>query len=565
MSVFRPKVLVVDDDPAMLRLLAHWLEHAGYPVTTASDGQQAMLAIDAECPQILVTDWEMPYCDGIDLCKWVRSRKTPHYVYTIFVTIRTALTDMVKGLEAGADDFIKKPLDRDELLARMRAAVRVLELEQRLSLLAKCDPLTGLPSKRTLNEFLQREWARAARHHFPLSCVMLDIDYFKRVNDTYGHPAGDEVIRQVADVLQQHCRSSDIVCRYGGEEFCVLMPETDEGGAAIWADRIRERIGKLKIALGETQLSVAVSCGVAQRAADTRGPDSLIDMADQALLVAKRSGRDRVITWRSLAGEHPIQNTGTDPATLLNNVAARHVMTAVVAGLNQDDTIGSASRYFLRFRINSAPVVDQKGQLVGVISDKEIMAVMLWPQWWATKIRDVMKTNVVSYDEQTPALAIYEFLCRVTVRSAVVVSRGRPIGIISRGSLLRYFSNVIAVSNQANLIPETERPTSPVNLLDLSGLRPKQRIMQTIRAVQDEASDLQQRVEDADADLIPCVVGGASRIQELVSDLLACSQYLGEAHDHDEFADAYHGGQVQGLNAFLAAAGCAEDEAGVAG
>src|SRR5688572_4181278 len=185
------KVLLVDDDPAMLRLLAKWLEAEGYEVLRAGDGRAAMEMIEAEHPRLLVTDWEMPNLNGLELCRWVRSQNFGHYLYTIFITVRTESADMLKGLEAGADDFLKKPVDRNELLARIRAGSRVMELEQRLSLLANTDGMTGLSTRRVLFDDLKREWSRSSRYHTPLSCVMIDIDYFKRINDTHGHQAGD--------------------------------------------------------------------------------------------------------------------------------------------------------------------------------------------------------------------------------------------------------------------------------------------------------------------------------------------------------------------------------------
>src|SRR5688572_8381475 len=241
------KVLLVDDDPAMLRLLAKWLEAEGYQVLRAGDGRMAMELIEAEHPRLLVTDWEMPNVNGLELCRWVRGQNFGHYLYTIFLTVRTDSADMLKGLEAGADDFLKKPVDRNEILARIRAGSRVLELEQRLSLLANTDAMTGLATRRVLSEDLRREWARSERYHAPLSCVMIDIDFFKRVNDIHGHQAGDEVLRSFGQHLAAGVRNSDFVGRYGGEEFCVVLPETSEQQALLWADRLRSRIAQTRI------------------------------------------------------------------------------------------------------------------------------------------------------------------------------------------------------------------------------------------------------------------------------------------------------------------------------
>jgi two-component system cell cycle response regulator len=529
-------VLLVDDDPAMLRLLARWLEVAGYAVRTASDGNEAKIAIESQCPQIIVTDWEMPGLDGHELCRWVRAQTLPHYVYLMLLTVRSGLDDLVRGLDSGADDFLKKPIDRDELVARLRSAGRVLELEQRLSVLARCDGLTGLPSRRTFFEFLQREWSRSQRYHFPLSCVMVDIDYFKRINDLYGHAAGDEVIRRVGECLADGCRNSDVVCRYGGEEFCLLLPETNEDNAAIWANRIRQRLSEMVIEYGDQKLHITASFGIAQRMDDTTSPEQIVDMADQALLVAKRSGRDRVVNFHSLADAKPKSTNSTSPSVLLQDVAARQVMTTLVAGLHQEDTVDVALRHFLRFRIAIAPVVDGDGKLVGVLSEKDVMAAMLQANWWQLKIADVMKTNVVCYEEDTPALSIYEFLCRVTLRAAVIVKHGAPTGLITRGSLLRYFINSVGVSGQLPTDGECSTSTAKSPATDM-----QRRILQTVQAVNDEALDLRERLAAVDEDdlsqeLIPCLVGGASRIQELANDLLACSRFAGELATSTEHA-----------------------------
>jgi diguanylate cyclase (GGDEF)-like protein len=523
----KTKILLVDDDPAMLRLLAKWLEAEGYEVLRASDGRTAKELIETAQPSILVTDWEMPQADGLELVQWVRSQNFGHYIYTIFLTVRTTSADMLSGLEAGADDFLKKPVDRDELTARMRAGSRFMELEHRLSALANTDAMTGLATRRTLFDDFGREWRRAQRYSTPLSCVMLDIDFFKRVNDTYGHQAGDSVLRRIGALLAESVRASDVVGRYGGEEFCVVLPETTETQAVAWADRLRRRIAEQRFTLGGEVVSITASFGVAERLADTATAEQLVDMADQALVVAKRSGRDRVVTYQSLTQTALLDGHEDDPAKILKNVLARDVMSSIVAPLSQDHSVATAANYFLKFRIPSAPVVDDEGQLVGILSEKDLMAIMLGQDWWTTPIREVMKRNVVCYEETTPALAIFEFLSRVVIRGVVVVHQGSPTGLITRGCLLRFFINLLATRQVADVFPEVDAAAS--DLIGRMGNSPLQdRIAQTVRSLAAEACDMEWRLTKEDADLLPFVVGGASRMQELVIDLLAVSRFVND-------------------------------------
>ncbi|MFV1965542.1 MAG: diguanylate cyclase [Pirellulaceae bacterium] len=523
MPASKVNILLVDDDPSLLRLLGKWLETAGYETEHAGDGQQAIAAVTSRCPSILVTDWEMPKVDGLALCQWLRRQDLPHYVYTIFLTHRTGSGDIVRALEAGADDFLKKPVDKAELLARVRSGVRILELESRLSLLARTDPLTGLATRRTFHEQAEREWSRSQRHHIPLSCVMVDIDFFKRINDTYGHRVGDQMLQKLTKILKDACRRNDIVCRYGGEEFCVLLPETTEDKALLWAERVRKKVSAQADVIGDPNAAITASFGVAQPLADTESPEQLVDLADQALLMAKRSGRDRVVGFQSIQDSSQIHSTAGGPGALFQGLTAKNVMTTVVAGLNQNETVGRAARFFLRFRFHSAPIVDDDGKLVGILSQRDVMAVMLLPRWWETKTQDVMKRNVVCYEENTSVLVIYEFLCRVSIRGVVIVSDGRPSGMISRTSLLRWFTNLLVVNPSAVL----EGPAFNESLANRRCMPPESRDKLTliVRTLLEEAGNLNNRINDDRGDLIPVVIGGVSRLEELINDLLTASRY----------------------------------------
>jgi two-component system, cell cycle response regulator len=543
MPVECPNVLLVDDDPAMLRQLSGWLEAAGYQVRSVRDGRAALAAMEAQCPQFLVTDWAPPLVSGMEICRWVRSWSLPNYVYTVALTSESRSDELVRGLEAGADEFLAKPVQREELLARLRAGGRVLELENRLNRLAQRDSLTGLLTQRAFYELMRKEWARSRRYHIPLACVMVDIDFFKRINDTYGHSVGDDVIRRVATVLEENTRDSDAVGRYGGEEFCVLLPEIDEAQALAWADRVRNALSREPIRAGEKRIHITASFGVAQRHSDTGAPEELVDMADQALLVAKRLGRDQVVSYQTMNDSTNIQaEQGQNCA--FAGLLARDVMTTIVAGLPQHEKVGRAVEYFLQMRINSAPVVDRDGRLVGVLSEKDAMTILLLPRWWETTIADVMKRGIITYDEETPAQVVYEFLCRVAIRSVVVVKEGRPTGILSRSSLLRWFINaLIAKGEGGGLAGVAELSDEPQDL--------EEQLVALAGKLTEQAQSLEHDLAGGADDLKPRLVGGVSRMQELLNDLLAYSRAVPDGVGGGRDAERRIGATVSGLNSLL--------------
>ena len=291
------KVLVVDDDPAMRRIVSKILDSAGYEVTLAANGSEAFEILQQECPAFVVTDWDMPVLDGAALCRKIRCEELPHYVYIVMIT-GTQSNQLVEGLASGADDFITKPIGAQELLARMQAGARVLKLENQLRLLADHDPLTELLNRRTFFEFVEKELSRSHRIGYPLSCVMIDVDFFKKINDTHGHIVGDAVLKSVSQLLKKCCRETDYVGRYGGDEFCALLPDTDGQGAVVWAERYRLAVAETPVVVAKTSVQVTVSMGVAQRHHGTDTPEKLLDMADQALLEAKKLGKNRVVVFQ---------------------------------------------------------------------------------------------------------------------------------------------------------------------------------------------------------------------------------------------------------------------------
>ncbi|MCC9604378.1 response regulator [Blastopirellula sp. JC732] len=435
-----PQVLVIEDDLSMGRLIELWLTEAGYEVTTCSDAASALRFIQTSKPQYVITDWMLPTIDGETVCRWTRDALLTHYIYTIVITSDTRPETKLRAFHAGADDFMQKPLDRCELLARLHAASRVVALENRPAGLTRNDPLTGLATRRQLDEQLEREWFRAIRYHLPLSCVALDIDGFEEINNTHGFDAGDQVIQHAAQIVQGHTRLTDYVCRLAGDRFLVAMVESNESQASKFAERLCKVIAGNAVVINGQKLTMTASFGVAQTHMDTTNLDKLIQLAEEALVVAKQLGRNRVVCRSTTAQSAELPNTAQNWSTPLSQATARDVMTSPIVALQDNDTARSALRFLLRYRINSAPVVNRHGLLCGVLSEKDLMSHMNDVSRWDQPICSSMSSDVVYFQEDDSAEAIYNFLMRASIRRVVVVSDGRPTGVVSRGSLLRWFN-----------------------------------------------------------------------------------------------------------------------------
>jgi two-component system cell cycle response regulator len=302
-----PTILLAEDDPVTRMLMTRFLKKAGYEVDAVANGSEALDRMTRRYYPMLVTDWEMPEMDGVALCKAVRNMQMDGYVYALLLTARDSKEHIIAGLEAGADDYLIKPVHEPELIARLNAGRRILNLEhslrvanQRNRILSITDALTGAYNRRYLMEQLPRELERCRRYAYPLSVLMCDIDRFKQINDARGHAAGDDVLQQFAARAQKSIRTnSDWVARYGGEEFLIVLPETDHEGAMAVAEKLRILIGSLPFSTRSGDLVATASFGVASTAPN--GPDlslkveALIRCADECMYRSKQEGRDRTV------------------------------------------------------------------------------------------------------------------------------------------------------------------------------------------------------------------------------------------------------------------------------
>jgi diguanylate cyclase (GGDEF)-like protein len=295
-------VLVVDDSPVYRKLVEQVLSSESYSLLFAADGREAIKLYAQHSPSIVITDWVLPDFSGLELCKQIRSDPNRPYTYIVVMTSNAEKGNVVKGLQAGADDYLTKPFDPGEMLARIGVGRRIIDLNRELAAktrmleeAARTDPLTGLPNRRAIEEWTGKQLRGATRHNFPLWVVLGDLDNFKAINDTLGHDAGDIVLKIFADVLKKNTRASDICGRLGGDEFIIVFTHVEADYIESTVNRFREQFASLSFPLQGKSVQVTASFGIAgiqdQKTCDF---STLLRKADQTLYEAKRGGRNLV-------------------------------------------------------------------------------------------------------------------------------------------------------------------------------------------------------------------------------------------------------------------------------
>jgi len=297
------RVLIAEDDPVSRRLLEAHLGKWGYEVEAAADGDQAWgILQQPDAPRLAILDWMMPGLSGPEVCRQVRSVGQEPYTYILLLTARNQKQDLIAGMEAGADDYVTKPFDAQELKVRLRAGRRILELEAELVAAREAlreqathDSLTKSWNRMAILEILGRELAKAEREAGAVGLIMADLDHFKQINDTCGHVAGDAVLREAARRMQASVRAYDAVGRYGGEEFLIVVPSATGPTAVHLAERLRSALNREPVRLTDRALSLTISLGATVSVPGLAcTPEALIRAADEALYRAKASGRNRV-------------------------------------------------------------------------------------------------------------------------------------------------------------------------------------------------------------------------------------------------------------------------------
>ena len=303
------KILLIEDNPLQAKQTQAVVESAGYEVTVADSGAAGFKLARTERPDLVLLDVVLPDFTGDQICQWIKKDEASRAIPVIMLTAKASLEDKVAGLQVGADDYLPKPFNDKELVARIQACLRnkVMRDELRgrndqLETLLKdveqkaiTDGVTGLHTRLHFNDLLEKEFSRAVRYSEPLSCLMIDIDHFKEINDTYGHPVGDQVLAEIGGILKESVRLIEVAARYGGEEFVLLFPKTPVRDALKPAARLLQAIASRHFQGLPRKQMVTVSIGLAGLPDPAlKGANDLVRCADFALYKAKRNGRNRI-------------------------------------------------------------------------------------------------------------------------------------------------------------------------------------------------------------------------------------------------------------------------------
>ena len=327
------RILIADDDPVSCRLLDGLLRKWGYQVLVAHNGTEAWEMLQADqAPRIALLDWMMPGLDGLEICRRVRARSSQAYVYVMLLTANDKVGNLVEGLESGADDYLTKPFHPQELRARLRVGLRILDLEsglvearESLRFKASHDALTSIWNRGAIIELLERELSRSRRDGSSVGILLADIDHFKRINDTRGHLVGDEVLRAVTGRLKGEVRSYDAVGRYGGEEFLILLPGCDNSKLTAKAEQLVKMVERSSIETSTGSVPVTISIGgIPSGDCPHAEVNSLLRAADTALYRAKMAGRNRSEMARLADLEVATAGMGTGdlvPATVESSIS----------------------------------------------------------------------------------------------------------------------------------------------------------------------------------------------------------------------------------------------------
>lgn len=290
----KPLILIVEDSSVNSRLCEKLLNKNGYETAVCTDGESAIEFVNTNSPDLILLDIVMPGIDGYEFCRTMKNNPKIKHTPVIFLSAMNDEESIIKGFDSGAVDFITKPFRHQELIARTKTHVELKRAKEKLLRMAITDGLTGLVNRRYFMGRLLHEYERIKRYGSIFTVLMIDLDYFKNINDTHGHQAGDAVLQRVSDVMKSTLRLSDIIGRIGGEEFAIILPETELSAGMIIGERIRKQVEALVVSYKECRLKITISIGASPSSENDLSIDDVIQRSDSALYRAKENGRNRI-------------------------------------------------------------------------------------------------------------------------------------------------------------------------------------------------------------------------------------------------------------------------------
>lgn len=451
-------VLVVEDDPMDRQAFERALDQSAleFKLLEAATLEGGVANLKASLVDVVVLDLGLP--DGEGLSNLSSIQEADPRVPVVILSGRVDEQIALEAVKAGAQDFISKANLSTEsavrvisyAIERKLTETRLREGVSELQHAAQVDPLTSLLNRRAFMQHLGRVEQKSRSERAVVSCAMLDIDFFKHVNDTYGHAAGDEALKTVASLLLHESRAGDLVCRYGGEEFCVILTETDERAAYAWADRVRKTLLNMVAHTERCDLQLTVSLGVAQSTRMTESLTEIVDQADQALLASKQGGRNRVTTYSEVlhSREEVVEVAEADR----DEMTLGELTYRPVSCLLPTDDIGHAADRLLSLKVQALPVVDDAGRFIGLVSEKELLQAVPEDGQWRGVVDQIVDRTAMGFPSDASVSFVREFMSRTQTAQVVVVSERRPIGILSRADLLSIQQRTHTTSRLAEIV-----------------------------------------------------------------------------------------------------------------
>lgn len=459
------KILLIEDDPGDRILVERALRKGrqAFSVHHCESLADALGALSGQSFDVALLDLSLPDSFGLGGVQRIREQAAD-----LPLVVLTGLADdqlALEALEKGAQDYLVKGsavpevLERTLLYAIQRQQIQTEHrcLLEQMELLAQHDSLTGALNHQAFTTALEQEWRRSERHSFQLSCAMLDIDFFKRINDAHGHAVGDLALKAVTRILKQEIRSSDCVGRLGGEEFCVLLPETGEQAAGLWAERVRNRISGSPVGFDGGEIRLTVSLGVASRRDTHDRPQNMVENADEALLAAKQQGRDRVVSFSGIHAQ--LQLTAN---SVWDGVAACDLLPAKSVSIAVDQPVALAIPLMVAHAIDSLAVLNGEGQTVGVLRQADLVAASLVKGRLGGNAMEYMQTRLAVFHPQSTARQVGEFLCRSTVGEVFLGSGNRISALLTRADFFRWLERSGDFQEPASAAQTARLPPLPL-------------------------------------------------------------------------------------------------------